>query len=134
MLHKLRRMGSRCGVRDCPGSAAPGSGTAIRRALRCAEPGICYTFDDSIDVNWKWTERYATQPEILRYLNHIADRLELRGTFSSTAGGGGGVGRFAQPLDGADRCAAAVSAPYLIMASGALSAGRLPDIPGLGSL
>ena len=37
-----------------------------------------YQFDEELQQEWEWTERYATQPEILRYLNHVADRFELR--------------------------------------------------------
>ena len=37
-----------------------------------------YSFNDALQQNWSWTERYAAQPEILRYANHVADRFELR--------------------------------------------------------
>ncbi len=37
-----------------------------------------YGFDDELPRTWRWTERYATQPEILRYLNFVADRFDLR--------------------------------------------------------
>src|ERR1051326_5029684 len=37
-----------------------------------------YQFSDELQQEWEWTERYASQPEILRYLNHVADRFELR--------------------------------------------------------
>ena len=39
----------------------------------------CYTFDDALLQEWEWSERYPEQPEILRYLNHVADRFDLRG-------------------------------------------------------
>jgi cyclohexanone monooxygenase len=38
----------------------------------------CYTFDRKLLQEWEWSERYPEQPEILRYLNHVADRLDLR--------------------------------------------------------
>ena len=38
----------------------------------------CYTFDKKLLQEWEWSERYPEQPEILRYLNHVADRLDLR--------------------------------------------------------
>lgn len=38
----------------------------------------CYTFDDQLLQEWEWSERYPEQPEILRYLNHVADRFNLR--------------------------------------------------------
>jgi cyclohexanone monooxygenase len=37
-----------------------------------------YSFSPELDQEWRWTERYATQDEILRYLNHVADRFDLR--------------------------------------------------------
>src|SRR5215204_4246797 len=37
-----------------------------------------YTFDPDLDDEWQWTEKYATQPEILRYLQHVTDKHDLR--------------------------------------------------------
>ena len=37
-----------------------------------------YQFSEELQQEWEWTERFATQPEILRYLNHVADRFDLR--------------------------------------------------------
>ena len=37
-----------------------------------------YTFDPELEKAWTWSERYATQPEILRYLGFVADRYDLR--------------------------------------------------------
>ena len=37
-----------------------------------------YSFSDELQQEWTWSERYAAQPEILRYLNHVADRFDLR--------------------------------------------------------
>ncbi len=37
-----------------------------------------YSFDSALEQEWNWTEKYATQPEILAYLNHVADRFDLR--------------------------------------------------------
>jgi cation diffusion facilitator CzcD-associated flavoprotein CzcO len=38
----------------------------------------CYLFDEDLYREWAWSERYAAQPELLRYLNHVADRLDVR--------------------------------------------------------
>ena len=40
-----------------------------------------YTFDEALQREWLWTERFAAQPEILAYLNHVADRFDLRRSF-----------------------------------------------------
>src|SRR5579862_6510762 len=37
-----------------------------------------YSFSAELEQEWEWTERYPTQPEVLRYLNHVADRFDLR--------------------------------------------------------
>ena len=37
-----------------------------------------YQFSDELQQEWEWSERYAAQPEILRYANHVADRFDLR--------------------------------------------------------
>src|SRR5690242_1647327 len=37
-----------------------------------------YSFSNELQQEWHWPERYATQPEILRYINHVADRFDLR--------------------------------------------------------
>ena len=38
----------------------------------------CYTFDRQLLQEWEWSERYPEQPEIMRYLNHVADRFDLK--------------------------------------------------------
>ncbi|HEY7798914.1 MAG TPA: NAD(P)-binding protein, partial [Hyphomonadaceae bacterium] len=37
-----------------------------------------YSFSPELEETWNWSERYAAQPELLRYLNHVADRFDLR--------------------------------------------------------
>src|ERR1700739_4838635 len=37
-----------------------------------------YSFSPELEQEWHWPERYGTQPEILRYINHVADRFDLR--------------------------------------------------------
>src|SRR5262245_30292639 len=47
---------------------------------RCDVPSVeySYSFSPELEREWRWTERYASQPEILRYLSHVADRFDLR--------------------------------------------------------
>jgi cation diffusion facilitator CzcD-associated flavoprotein CzcO len=40
--------------------------------------GVGYSFCDEVQQEWNWTEKYASQPEILRYINWVADKLDLR--------------------------------------------------------
>ena len=37
-----------------------------------------YYFSKELVQEWEWSERYPQQPEILRYLNHVADKFDLR--------------------------------------------------------
>ena len=38
----------------------------------------CFSFDDDLLQDWNWSGKYPEQPEILEYLNHVADRFDLR--------------------------------------------------------
>ena len=80
MLHKLRRLGFSAVVFD---AAADVGGTWYWNrypGARCDVESInySYSFDPELEQEWEWSERYATQPEILRYANHVADRYDLR--------------------------------------------------------
>lgn len=93
-----------------------------------------YQFDPILQQEWDWTERYAAQPEILDYANHVADRFNLRdqiqfNTRVTRAHFDQGALRWQVETDTGDR----VSAQYLIMATGCLSSSNLPDIPGRDS-
>jgi cyclohexanone monooxygenase len=136
MLHKLRQLGFSARVFESEDGVG---GTWYRNrypGARCDAQSLVYsyTFDEAVEREWRWSERYATQPEILRYLNFIADRLDLRkdiqfGSRVDAATFDDSANRWVVTLAGGETAAAT----YLIMASGALSAGRLPDIPGIES-
>src|SRR5262245_31762460 len=91
-----------------------------------------YTFDPELENAWQWSEKYATQPEILRYLGFVADRYDLRRDI-----------RFGEKVTGAnwDQAAegwrlttdkgATISCRYYIMATGCLSAPKPPEIDGV---
>src|SRR5262249_4858786 len=84
------------------------------------------------EQEWRWTERYAPQPEILAYLNHVADRFDLRRdiqlrTRVTSAVFDPATTRWTIETDRGDR----VSAQFCVMATGCLSAAQIPRIPGL---
>jgi cation diffusion facilitator CzcD-associated flavoprotein CzcO len=94
----------------------------------------CYTFDKQLWQEWEWSERYPEQPEILRYLNHVAERFDLRpdiqfGTRVTAATFDEKTHRWEVHTDQGD----VVSARYLIAATGVLSATNLPQFTGLAS-
>ncbi|MCU1476743.1 MAG: cyclohexanone monooxygenase [Subtercola sp.] len=101
---------------------------------RCDVPSMfySYSFDDDLEQEWQWTERYAAQPEILRYAEHVADRFDLTKNIE--------FGRLVTAADFDDASATWTittdegtkeSARYLIAASGPLSAAQVPRFEGL---
>jgi cyclohexanone monooxygenase len=93
-----------------------------------------YQFSDELQQEWEWTERYASQPEILSYLNHVADRFDLRrdiqfSTRVRAAEFDEARGYWVVSTEAGQQ----MSARFLVMATGCLSAANIPDFPGLGS-
>ncbi len=101
---------------------------------RCDAESLAYSFSfsEELEQQWQWTERYATQPEILAYAEHVADRFDLRRQI-----------RFEQTVTEArydeatnrwtvetDQGEVAVGR-FCVMATGCLSVPQTPDIPGL---
>ena len=80
LLHRLRGLGLRVRVFE-QGADVGGTWFWNRYpGARCDIESVdyCYSFSDELLAGWTWTERYATQPESLRYLHHVADRFDLR--------------------------------------------------------
>ncbi|BBZ44240.1 flavin-containing monooxygenase [Mycobacterium parmense] len=90
-----------------------------------------YSFDESLQRDWTWSERFAAQPEILAYLRHVADRFDLRRHYRF---GVDIVGATFDPEDGRWHVRSATGeiypATFLMCATGCLSAVNRPDIPG----
>jgi cation diffusion facilitator CzcD-associated flavoprotein CzcO len=91
-----------------------------------------YSFSPELEQDWEWTEKFPTQPEVLRYLNHVADRFDLRRdiTFSTrvvSAHWDEAGARWTVTTDTGE----VVTAQFVIMATGCLSASKLPEVPGL---
>ena len=80
LLHRLRRAGM--SVRAFESGSDVGGTWYWNRypGARCDIQSIdySYSFDTELDETWTWSEKYATQPEILRYLGHVADKHDLR--------------------------------------------------------
>ena len=80
MLHRLRQLG--LSARVCEAGSGVGGTWFWNRypGARCDVESMeySYQFSDDLQQQWEWTERYAAQPEILRYANHVADRFDLR--------------------------------------------------------
>ncbi|WP_437739367.1 NAD(P)/FAD-dependent oxidoreductase [Sorangium sp. So ce1504] len=134
MLYRLRRLGLSVRVYEAGGGVGGTWYWNRYPGARCdiASMDYSYSFSPELQQEWTWTERYATQPEILRYLEHVADRFELRAhirlrTRVTAAAFDEATERWVIRTDDG----ASVSAGFLIMATGCLSAAKVPDIEGL---
>ena len=88
-----------------------------------------YSFDPELDDEWEWSEKYATQPEILRYLQHVADRHDLRRDieFSTACRWRRGTTRDA---GGPHRSGDEIRCRFYVMATGCLSLPKSLDVEG----
>ena len=94
----------------------------------------CFSFSEELLQDWNWSGKYPEQPEILSYLNHVADRFDLRrdiqfSTRVASARFLEEANRWQIETDQGDRA----TARFLITGIGCISAGNVPDIPGLDS-
>jgi cyclohexanone monooxygenase len=134
MLHRLRQADFSARVIEA-GKGVGGTWYWNRYpGARCDVESVQYSYQFSreLEQEWEWTERYATQPEILKYANHVADRFDLRrdiqfetrvtkAAFDETAN----VWRV--ETDRGDR----LVARFVITAMGCLSSPNTPRIHGL---
>ena len=91
-----------------------------------------YQFDDDLQQEWEWSERYATQGEILKYARHVADRHDLKrnirfNTTVTSAIFDAQAGEWSLR----DSLGVCTRARFCIMATGCLSAPNWPEIEGL---
>lgn len=80
MLYRLRELGLSTRVYEAGGGLGGTWYWNRYPGARCDSPSVhySYSFSPELEQEWEWTERYPSQPEILRYLNHVADRFDLR--------------------------------------------------------
>ena len=134
LLYRLRDLGLSAVVLEA-GSSVGGTWYWNRYpGARCDSESYTYgfSFSEELQQEWEWTERYPGQPEMLRYLNHVADRFDLRrdirfGVRVTSATFDDEQGRWAVGTDGGDR----YEARFLVTAVGCLSAANVPSLPGL---
>ena len=136
MLHKLRESGLSVKVFEA-GDDIGGTWYWNRYpGARCDVESMnySYSFDHDLKREWEWTEKYSGQPEILSYIQHVADRYDLRkdvvlSTRVTQAGFDEAAGRWTIRTDKGQE----VSARYCVMATGCLSVPKFPEVPGLES-
>lgn len=134
MLYRLREIGLRTVVLE-RGDGVGGTWYWNRYpGARCDVESMQYSyqFSDALQQDWVWSERYAAQPEILRYANHVADRFDLRRDILFNRGVTSAVyddeqGAWSIETDSGD----CFVATFCIMATGCLSSTNKPAIDGL---
>lgn len=134
LLYKLRAMGLSVVALEA-GDDVGGTWYWNRYpGARCDVPSLQYSFSFSPELqqDWNWSEKYAAQPEILSYIQHVADRFDLRGmirfeTRVETAHFDDVANVWTVTTDTGH----VYRSRYCIMATGSLSASRLPDIAGI---
>lgn len=139
LLHELRRLGFTSRVLE---TADDVGGTWYWNrypGARCDIPTTDYTYswDPELETEWTWSEKYATQPEILRYAQFVANKHDLysgitfetkvveavwddiakRWHVTTAPTGPGGVSE-------------TISCRHYVMATGCLSLPKSPDVPG----
>ena len=135
-LHRLRAIGRKAVVFEAGGDVGGTWFWNRYPGCRCDVESMeySYSFSNDLQQEWRWPERYGTQSEILRYIRHVTERLDLRRDirFDTRV-------RAAKFDDAHNRWIletdrhGVVSAPVCIMGTGNLSTPRVPDFPGLES-
>jgi cyclohexanone monooxygenase len=134
LLHRLRGLGFRVLVVEA-GDDVGGTWYWNRYpGARCDVESLVYSYSwsDELQQAWHWTERYAPQPEILAYLEHVVERFDLRrdmrfSTRVTAAAFDDASGSWRIRTEAGDE----LQSRFLIMATGCLSVPRLPEIDGL---
>ena len=134
-LHHFRELGYSVRVYD--GASDVGGTWWYNRypGARVDGPGspyYCYTFSDELMKEWDWAETQSEQSAVLAYLEHVADRFDLRRDIRfETWVQGARYDEAAQRWTVETSTGERASCQYLVCAVGALSTTNMPDIPGI---
>ena len=134
MLHRVRGVGLSARVFEAGGGVGGTWYWNRYPGARCDVESVQYSyqFSDALQQEWEWTERYATQPEILSYANHVADRFDLRRDIQFNTRVNAAVfdekaARWVIDLSDGTR----IAARFCVMATGCLSSANTPTFKGL---
>jgi cyclohexanone monooxygenase len=134
MLHRLRGLGMTARVFE-QGSGVGGTWYWNRYpGARCDVESMqySYSFSEELQQEWNWSEHYASQPEILAYANHVADRFNLRPDIQfDTAVERAVFDERTNIWAVTTSDGKTVTARFVVLATGCLSNARMPDIKGL---
>ncbi len=134
MLHRLRGLGLSVRVYEQGGDVGGTWYWNRYPGARCDVESMqySYSFSDELQQEWDWSERYAPQPEILKYARHVAERFNLRSDIQLNTRVDRAVfdERASRWLVTTSE-GRTVTAKFVVLATGCLSNARLPDIEGL---
>ena len=134
MLHRLRGQGFSVRVYEQGGDVGGTWYWNRYPGARCDVESMqySYSFSEELQQEWNWSERYAPQPEILKYANHVADRFDLRSDIQlNTRVDRAAFDESASRWSVTTSDGKTVTAKYVVLATGCLSNARMPDIKGL---
>jgi cyclohexanone monooxygenase len=134
MLHRLRGLGLSARVYEQGGDVGGTWYWNRYPGARCDVESMqySYSFSDELQQEWNWSERYAPQPEILNYANHVADRFGLRSDIQlNTRVDRASFDESANNWSVTTSDGNTVTAKHVVLATGCLSNARMPDIRGL---
>ena len=134
MLHRLRGLGLSVRVYEQGGDVGGTWYWNRYPGARCDVESMqySYSFSDELQQEWNWSERYAPQPEILKYANHVADRFKLRSNIQlNTRVDRAEFDEYANTWQVTTSDGATVTTKFVVLATGCLSNARMPDIRGL---
>jgi cyclohexanone monooxygenase len=134
MLHRLRGLGLSARVFEQGGGVGGTWYWNRYPGARCDVESMqySYSFSEDLQQEWAWSERYAPQPEILRYANHVADRFDLRSDIQfNTRVERAVFDERARAWSVTIAGGATVRAQFVVLATGCLSNARMPDFEGL---
>ena len=134
MLHRLRGLGFSARVFEQGGDVGGTWYWNRYPGARCDVESMqySYSFSDELQQEWDWSERYAPQPEILKYAQHVADRFDLRSDIQFDTRVESAV--FDEDNNSwsvATSDGKIVTAKHVVLATGCLSNARMPDFKGL---
>src|ERR1700687_2482101 len=134
MLHRLRGQGLSVRVFEQGGDVGGTWYWNRYPGARCDVESMqySYSFSDQLQQEWDWSERYAPQPEILKYANHVPDRFNLRTDIALNTRVDRAI--FDESVNSWSVTTSdgkTVTAKHVVLATGCLSNARMPDIKGL---
>ncbi|MEC9100897.1 MAG: NAD(P)/FAD-dependent oxidoreductase [Pseudomonadota bacterium] len=136
LLHRLRKAGFSTRVFERGGGVGGTWYWNRYPGARCDVESLqySYSFDEQLQQEWHWPEKFSAQPDILAYANHVADRFDLKKDieFNTEVK----VGCFDEKSSSwkiTTSKGEKVTARFFIMATGCISTTQVPSIKGLNN-